>query len=98
MTENTPFVSIPIGSYGVYSSGYSTNGLYKAGKPNSVSVSVQRICYITISDGSVSMYEDASTSDVKAMAQLNTDKEGFIHNDLVPAAELPQTELFNPIS
>jgi hypothetical protein len=44
------------------------------------------------------MYEDAATSNVKASAQLNNDEEGFIHNDLVPAAELPQTKLFSPIS
>lgn len=98
MTDNTSIVSTPVGSYGCYSTGYSTPGLWTAGKPNAISVSVQRIGYITISDGSVSIYKDASTSNVKAMAQLSNYKDGFLHNRLVPATKLPQIDLFHPTS
>ena len=65
MTDNTSFVSPPIGSYGCYSGTPSKLGLWTAGEPNSIFVSVQRIGYIAMNDGSVSIYNDATTSNAK---------------------------------
>jgi hypothetical protein len=98
MTDNKSHISTPVGSYGCYSTGYSAPGLWTAGKPNTISVTVQRIGYITMSEGVVSIYKDQPTSNAKAMVQLSTHQDGFLHNKIVPTAELPQTDLFHPIS
>lgn len=95
MTDNTSVVSTPVGSYGCYTEMPSTLGLWTAGKPNSIFVSVQRIGYITINNNSVAIYKDAA-SNPKSMAQLSNHNDGFLHNRLVPADKLPQTDLFHP--
>lgn len=98
MTDNKSHISTPVGSYGCYSTGYSTPGLWTAGKPHNISVSVQRVGYITMSEGSVSIYKDQPTSNAKAMAQLDTHQDGFLYNKIVPTAKLPETDLFHPVS
>jgi hypothetical protein len=98
MTDNTSFVSPPIGSSGCYSGTPSKLGLWTAGEPNSISVSVQRVGYIAMNDGSVSIYNDATTSNAKAVAQLSSYQDGFINNNLIPASQLSQTDLFHPVS
>jgi hypothetical protein len=95
MTDK-PHISHPVGSYGSYSTALSSQGLWTAGKPSAVSVSVQRIGYITISNGLVTIYKDATPTNVKAMAQLSNYQEGFIQNNLIPEAQLSQKDLFQP--
>jgi len=95
-TDNTSILSRKVGSVGCYSSLNSTLGLWSAGKPNEISVTVNRIGYLTISNGSVSVYKDAATTNTATTAQLGNYEDGFLHNTLVPAAKLPQTNLFEP--
>ncbi len=102
LTENTPILSHPIGSVGCYC--YSNNasiaennvGLWRAGIPNSISVTVRRIGYITISNDSVIIYKDAPNNSATATEKLSNYGNGFLYNNLVPVAKLAQTDLFRP--
>jgi hypothetical protein len=75
----------------------SALGLFSEGKPNAILVTVYRIGYITITNGSVSVFEDPSNSAPKDMTQLGNYKSGFLHNDLMPSDKLPQENLFQPL-
>jgi hypothetical protein len=94
-TENTAVLTRPVGSIGLFSSFNSTLGLWSAGKPNDISVTVERIGYITTSNGSVSIYKDLTTK-TAATVQLSNYSGGFLYNTVVPAAKLSQTDLFHP--
>lgn len=94
-TDNTSILSSKVGSAFCYSNLNSSLGLWNAGTPNAISVSVDRIGYITLNNGSVSVYKDTTTK-TAAMAQLGNYEDSFLHNTLVPAEKLPQTNLFNP--
>jgi hypothetical protein len=96
MTENTSFLSTTVGSSGVYTTGSSSQGLWLSGEPNVVSVTVQRIGYLTINNNSVSIFKDSSSRAPTATAQLSNHESGFLHNTLVPVDKLPQTDLFHP--
>ena len=97
-TANTSILSHTIGSIMSYSTVPSNyTGLWSAGKPNAISVSVYRIGYITMSNGSVSLFKDSTTNAI-ASVQLSNYEDGFLYNKLMPLAELPQTNLFQPIS
>lgn len=96
MTENTSILSTAVGSSGVYTTGSSSLGLWRTGEPNVVSVTVQRIGYLTIDNDSVSLYKDPSSRAPTATAQLSSHEDGFLHNTLVPANKLSQTDLFHP--
>jgi hypothetical protein len=103
-TQNTSMLSHSVGSVGCYSnisrttdSVDSSNGLWRAGVPNAISVTVQRIGYITVSDGSVSVYKDSSDN-ITTMKQLSDYENGFLYNSLVSAEKISQTDLFHPIS
>ena len=97
-TSNTSLLTNPIGSITKYTSASSSAlGLFSAGEPNAVSVTVYRIGYITITNGSVTVFEDPSNSTPKDTVQLSNYESGFLHNDLIPSAQLPQANLFQPI-
>ncbi len=95
-TENTSILSHSVGSVGCYVNGPTSPGLWSSGKPNAVSVTIHRIGYITMKDGSVSVYKDASISNVAASAQLSSYGDGLLHNALVNFDNLPKTDLFHP--
>lgn len=101
-TQNTSILSHSVGSIGCFANyspniSDSSNGLWHAGTPNAIYVTVQRIGYITISTGSVSIYKDSSNSSVTAVEQLSNYGNGFLYNNLVPAAQMSsQTDLFHP--
>jgi hypothetical protein len=102
-TQNTSLLSHSVGSIGCYSNytnniASGANGLWRAGVPNAISVTVQRIGYITISNGSVSLFEDTSNTNATAIQQLSNYGNGFLYNDLVPATKMPQLDLFHPNS
>jgi hypothetical protein len=98
-TANTSIMSQTIGSIGWYTNIPSADaGLYRAGTPGTISITVSRIGYVTMSNGSVSIYEDAPTDNAIASVLLRNYKDGFLYNRLVPASELPQTDLFYPIT
>jgi hypothetical protein len=97
--SHTSFLTNTLGSIGLYtSSSTSTLGLFSAGKPNAVSVTIYRIGYITIADDSVTIFEDPSTSAPKDMTQLANYESGFLYNDLIPSDQLQQEKLFHPIA
>jgi hypothetical protein len=95
MTDNSSILSLPIGSSGVYSS-FSSLGLWTKGQPDVVSVTVQRMGYLTISNDSVSVFKDPSGRDSTATAQLSRYGTGFLHNNIVTADKLASTDLFHP--
>ena len=94
-TDNSCILSHSVGSVGAYSNANSSLGLWSSGKPHTISVSVHRIGYITINDGSVSIYKDQLTNET-AKAILSNYGDGFIQNSLIPADRLSQTDLFHP--
>jgi hypothetical protein len=96
MTDNSSITSVPLGSVGCFSTGSPQPGLSTAGNPHAISITVQRIGYITISNGAVSLYEDQPGKDATASAQLSNHSNGFLHNKIVPENKLPQTDLFHP--
>ena len=98
ITDNESLLSIPIGSYGAYSSGGSGKGLWSAGTPNIISVTVQRIGYVTINNGSVTLHRDTLNEVAAVTANLSNYGNGFLYNDLVPESKLQTIDLFHPIS
>ena len=96
MTDNSSMISVPIGSVGRFSTNAPELGLWTTGNPHAIHITVQRIGYITNNNGSVSLYEDQPGKDATATAQLSNHNNGFLHNNLVPANKLPQTDLFHP--
>ena len=96
---SAPLLTNTIGSITSYTSASSSSlGLFNAGRPNAVTVTVYRIGYMTMTDGSVSIFEDQSNSTVQDIVQLSNYKSGFLYNDLMPSDQLPQENLFQPIA
>jgi hypothetical protein len=97
-TQNTSIVfPQSIGSIGCYSGGPTGTGLWGAGTPNAISVAIYRIGYATTTNGSVSLYRDASNVSALATQQLSSYGNGFLYNTLIPSDKLNQTDLFHPI-
>ena len=97
-TANTSVLSHTIGSIGGYTSKPSGwAGLWSSGKPNDISVTVYRIGYITMSNGSVSVYKDSITNNGTDLVQIGNYRDGFLYNKLVPAERLQQIDIFHPI-
>jgi hypothetical protein len=94
-TDNSSIMTNIFGSACIYSSRNSALGLWKAGTPNTISIAVSRIGYLTMNDDSVMVYKDAATK-TAATAQLDNYGEGYLYNSIVPADKLPQTNLFAP--
>ncbi len=96
-TADTSILSQSFGSIETYTDNPNTvPGLYGAGIPNTINVSIYRIGYVTMSDGVVSCYEDTATSSTIVSVKLSTYGDGFLYNKLVPSTELSQTNLFGP--
>jgi hypothetical protein len=98
MTENESLLSTQIGSYGAYSSGRSGEGLWRAGKPDDISVTAQRIGYVKISNGSVTLHRDALNEAVTVTVNLSNYGHGFLYNDLIPESKLQTIDLFHPMT
>jgi hypothetical protein len=96
MTEKSSFVSTPIGSYGCYSTGYSTDGLWNLGTPKTISVSTQRIGSLEINDGSVSVHKETNDNE-KTSIQLYNQQTGFLFNNLIDNSKLEQVNIFYPL-
>jgi hypothetical protein len=91
------FLTHSIGTAGCYWTLNSSLGLWSAGKPNDISVTVNRLGYITINEGLISIYKDEPTNTITSMTQLGNHSEGFLYNSLVPADKLSRMNLFDPI-
>jgi len=96
MSDNESILSTMVGSSGDYTTARSTSGLWTKGQPNIVSVTVQRIGYLTINNDFVSVYLDSPDRNPAAVAQLSSYGNGFLHNNIVPANKLANTDLFHP--
>jgi hypothetical protein len=97
--SNSSFLTNTLGSSTVYvASDSSSLGLFSAGKPNAISVTVHRIGYVTIANGSVTVFEDPSNNPPTDTVQLDNYQSGFLKNDLIPSAQLPQVNLFKPVA
>jgi hypothetical protein len=94
-TDNKSIMTNPFGSACIYSSYNTTLGLWKTGTPTTISVTVNRIGYLTMSNDTVTIYKDTETN-TKISAQLSNYDVGFLYNSIVPVAQLPQTNLFVP--
>jgi hypothetical protein len=94
-TDNKSILGGKVGSFGSYSSSPSGLGLWSAGKPNIISVTVHRIGRVTLNDDSISVRAD--TTSAKATVQLEKYKEGFLSNKIVTVDKLPQIDLFQPL-
>lgn len=95
-TINTSILSPSVGSIGCYLSEPSKAGLWSGGKPNSISVAMHRLGYITMTNGEVSVYVEGTNQGPTAAAQLTKYGDAFLQNNLVPASKLPQIDLFHP--
>lgn len=95
-TDNKSILGGKVGSFGSYSSRPSGLGLWSAGKPNTISVTVHRIGRITLNEGSISVRSD--TTSAKATFQLENYEEGFLSNKIVPVDNLSQIDLFQPLA
>ncbi len=96
MSDNSSILSDVVGSSGDYTAAQPSQGLWKNGQPNVVSVTVQRIGYLTISNNSVSVYKDSTDRTPTATAQLSNYGNGFLHNCIVPENKLANADLFHP--
>jgi len=95
-------LTMSIGSIGTVSGEYgspifSRDGLWEAGPPNQINVTVYRVGYATMTNGTVALYEDATDDVSRTQVQLSRYGHGFLYNDLVPANQLPQTNFFHPL-
>jgi hypothetical protein len=95
-TDNSSILSHKVGSIGLYTSLNSTLGLWSAGKPNDITISVERLGYLTFSRERVSIYKDIETK-TTTTTELNSFNDGFLHNTLVPTINLKETNLFEPV-
>ncbi len=97
--SSSSFLTDPIGSSIIYiASSNISLGLFSAGKPNAISATIYRIGYITISSGSVTIFKDPPNKTPTDMVQLGNYESGFLYNDLMPSAQLPQVNLFRPVA
>jgi hypothetical protein len=99
---NQSFLSQKIGSVGVYAINHTQTkpnnfDLSSAGTPNTISIEVRRLGYVTITNSSVTIHQDDVTVNKPvAYAQLSKYEGGFIYNNIVPTEQLPQIDLFDP--
>jgi hypothetical protein len=83
-----------IGSYGSYGSGESGLGLWSAGQPDAIFVSVRRLGWVTV-NGTSTFATLASAEDI-VQVKLEKFGDGFLYNKIVPEDKLSQIDLFRP--
>ena len=89
-------LSQKVGSCGSYSNYKQGLGLWSAGQPSVISVSVHRIGCVTMTSGSVSSLVDSVNIGITQI-QLQKEGNGFITNNLVSPDKLSQINLFHPL-
>jgi hypothetical protein len=95
-TFGKSYLSMEMGSAGLFA-GQTGEGLANKGQPSSITVTAYRIGYVTMQNGSVSIYGDNSIDDVKTIVQLPKTGNVFLYDKLVSSDEVPQT-LYRPIT
>jgi hypothetical protein len=94
-TTNTSILDGKAGSYGSYRSRPSGLGLWSAGEPNTITLSVHRIGIISVNGKFVSTTTDVSSQNL-VQIQLEKYGDGFLYNTIIPQHELSQIDLFYP--
>jgi len=95
LTTNQSILGHRVGSIGSYTSNPSGLGLWSAGEPNTITVSIRRIGWITSNGISSSTIRDASSETI-AQVQLEKFGDGFIYNTIVSQRKLSQIDLYLP--
>jgi hypothetical protein len=95
-TSTDSIVGGKVGSFGSYSSNPTGLGLWSAGKPNMISVTIRRTGSITINDSYISVHVDPTSANKSI--QLPTFGDCFLYNKAMPFNELLQKDLFQPLS
>lgn len=84
-----------IGSFDTTTSNPSGLGLWSAGEPNLITISVQRVGWLVL-NGSITSVVSASADD-SVQFSLAKSGQGFLYNK-IPQDELSQTDEFHPIN
>jgi len=95
-TTNTPITGGYVGSLGSYTNRPSGLGLWSAGEPKTISVSVRRIGWIIAKGSSISTFANTARDENITQIQLQKFGDGFIYNKIVPADKLSQINPFEP--
>jgi hypothetical protein len=96
LTLGESYLSMEMGSAGSFT-GQTGEGLASKGQPSSITVTAYRIGYVTMQNGSVSIYGDNSIDDVNTTVQLPKTGNVFLYDKLVSSDEVPQG-LYRPIT
>lgn len=96
-TQDESFLSPKVGSFGTYTSYKNDLGIWSAGKPNTILVTVHRIGRVTMTNETLLVQPDIISTNYKSQVQLQEDSDGFIKNDLLPLSELSQKNKFQPL-
>ena len=86
-----------VGSIGCYTNLPSMIGLWSTGAPNTLSVKIHLLGWITLNNDSVTTTANTALNDNVLQINLQKLEVGFIHNKIVPANQLAQIDdVFNP--
>jgi len=97
-TADESVLSAKVGSYGTYTNYKNDLGLWSAGKPNTISVTIHRIGYVTMTNGAISVQPDTESVNNKTQVQLQEYDDGFLKNEIVPTDQLAQKNRFQPLN
>jgi len=84
-----------VGSYGSYQSDDSGLGLWSAGEPNTINISIRRVGTISMNGKAAFTTNDVS-SEKMLQVQLEKFGNGLIYNKIVSQQKLSQIDLFYP--
>jgi hypothetical protein len=97
-TTATSVVGGCIGSIARYTSNPSKLGLWSAGQPDTVTVNIRILGWITINGDSISTTTNAANTNNILEIQLQKFENGFLYNVLVPTDQLSQIDLLQPLN
>jgi hypothetical protein len=81
---------------GSFTSGESSLGLWIDGSPTGITLTLRRIGWWTVKDGSLTTSDNPQRDEVLLQVQLETFGEGFLYNKMVPQNQLAGMDPFNP--
>jgi hypothetical protein len=96
-TTGNSKVDVKVGNIGSYTSKPSGLGLWSNGKPNTITVTVHRIGWITLTGNSVATFKNVNDKVNIQQVQLGAFGSGFVYNKIVPDDELSQIDLLHPL-
>jgi len=81
---------------GSFTSGESSLGLWTDGSPTSVTLTLRRLGWWTVKDGSITSSDSPQRDEVLLQVQLETFADGFLYNKMVPQNQMTGMDPFNP--